>query len=130
MSPPPRCIFYNWMADLADALTIEVSAVFETNSITSKEDPMAPEIASPENKNTNHNSHNSNDALADGARRNGGVIVPSDIDRILALEHTDPHTFLGAHRAGTGTIIRAYRPNAHGITLILDDGCADSDATS
>ena len=115
-------IFYNWIANLADALAIEVNAALRTDNITNKEVQMAPDIARPEDKKLNGNSKHSQDALAERARRNGHDTALSDLDRILALEHTDPHTFLGAHRVGGGTIIRAYRPNADAITLLLDDG--------
>src|SRR5208283_2114014 len=115
-------IFYNWMMELADALALEVGAALEANNITIKENQMAPDIASPEDKNTNANPHHSNGAVAKDSRLNGIEIGPSDIDRILALEHTDPHTFLGAHRSDHGIIVRAYRPNADSITLIADDG--------
>ena len=125
MSPKPTRIFYNWMLDLADALALEVSAALETaqpNNITIKESQMAPDVAKPEDKNTNDNSHHSNTALAEEARLNGRDIGPREIDRILALEHPDPHAFLGAHQMGSGTIVRAYRPNADAITVVFDDG--------
>ncbi len=115
-------IFYNCMLELADALALEAGAAFESNNSTNKENQMAPDIASPEDKNTNPNPHHGNGAVAKDARLSAIEIGPSDIDRILALEHTDPHTFLGAHRSDHGIIVRAYRPNADSITLFADDG--------
>ncbi len=118
-------IFYNWVLDLADALALEVSAALETaqpNNIAIKEPQMAPDVAKPEDKNTNDNSLHSNIALAEEARLNGRDIGLSEIDRILALEHPDPHAFLGAHRMDSGTVVRAYRPNADAISVVLDDG--------
>ena len=120
-------IFYNWLVDVVDALALEVGAAFEiaqTSKAKIKEEQMAPDIAKPDDKNTNE-SLNSNGARAGGARLNGHDIGTSEADRILALEHTDPHAYLGAHRLGTAMVVRAYRPNADAITVILDDGaCA------
>jgi 1,4-alpha-glucan branching enzyme len=45
------------------------------------------------------------------------------LDSIRALHHPEPHQFLGAHaEPGGGSVIRAYRPDAEGITVIADDG--------
>ncbi len=45
------------------------------------------------------------------------------LDAVRALHHPDPHQVLGAHPApGGGTVVRAYRPEAEGITVITDDG--------
>ncbi len=92
-----------------------------TTSIASKTQ-MAPHIARPEDKSSTTESHRTNGASAADAPRNGHDLVPSDIDRILALEHSDPHTFLGVHRADGAMVVRAYRPNADAITIVLDDG--------
>ncbi|MBA3747863.1 MAG: 1,4-alpha-glucan branching enzyme, partial [Solirubrobacterales bacterium] len=53
--------------------------------------------------------------------------VATDIDRLIAREHHDPHALLGAHEAPGGAVtIRALRPMAqsvvvrpHGIELEL-----------
>ena len=43
-------------------------------------------------------------------------IVPEDVDRIVRVEHSDPHSVLGAHPAmikgQSGVIIRAFHPDA------------------
>ena len=45
------------------------------------------------------------------------------LEAIRALHHPEPHQILGAHPdAGGGTVVRAYRPEAEGITVIADDG--------
>ncbi|MGZ3444997.1 MAG: GlgB N-terminal domain-containing protein, partial [Myxococcaceae bacterium] len=45
------------------------------------------------------------------------------LDAIRALHHPEPHQILGAHpEPGGGTVVRAYRPDAEGITVIADDG--------
>src|ERR1044072_3686566 len=43
----------------------------------------------------------------------------ADLNRLLAGEHHDPHSVLGAHEYGDHTVIRAYRPHAaEGVGLI------------
>ncbi|HUF29079.1 MAG TPA: 1,4-alpha-glucan branching protein GlgB [Gemmatimonadaceae bacterium] len=42
------------------------------------------------------------------------------IDRLLAGDHDDPHSILGAHPAanGRGLVVRAYHPNATGVECL------------
>ncbi len=47
--------------------------------------------------------------------------APQDLERLFALSHRDPHSILGAHPGPLGTTIRAYRPDAVQINLILDE---------
>lgn len=51
-------------------------------------------------------------------------IAPSDIQRILAVEHSDPHAVLGAHpayiRGEHGIIVRAFHPDAIKAELVID----------
>jgi 1,4-alpha-glucan branching enzyme len=42
-----------------------------------------------------------------------------DFDRLLAGEHHDPHSVLGAHEFGDHTVIRAYRPHAVEVAAIV-----------
>ena len=35
----------------------------------------------------------------------------ADLNRLLAGEHHDPHSILGAHEYSDHTVIRAYRPH-------------------
>jgi len=45
------------------------------------------------------------------------------LESIRALHHPEPHQILGAHPTpGGGTVIRAHRPAAEGITVLADDG--------
>ncbi|MGW0162868.1 1,4-alpha-glucan branching protein GlgB [Mycobacterium sp. NPDC003323] len=46
---------------------------------------------------------------------------PSDPDlgRLLAGEHHDPHSVLGAHEYGDHTVIRTLRPHAESVTAII-----------
>ncbi len=45
-----------------------------------------------------------------------------DHDRLITGEHTDPHRVLGAHPAANGVVVRAYHPDAAGVTCVLEDG--------
>jgi 1,4-alpha-glucan branching enzyme len=45
-----------------------------------------------------------------------------EIDRIVAGTHHDPHSVLGAHPAPAGTVVRALRPLAATVTVVLPDG--------
>src|SRR5690348_1162601 len=45
-----------------------------------------------------------------------------EIERIVAGQHHDPHSVLGAHSGPGGVIIRALRPLATSVTAVLDDG--------
>jgi len=51
-------------------------------------------------------------------------LAPSDIQRILAVEHSDPHSVLGAHpaliRGDHGLIVRAFHPDARKAEIIID----------
>jgi 1,4-alpha-glucan branching enzyme len=50
----------------------------------------------------------------------------ADLDRLLAGEHSNPHSILGAHEATiageTGVVIRALIPNAVYAECVFDDG--------
>ena len=46
-----------------------------------------------------------------------------EIERIVAGQHHDPHSVLGAHPVpGEGVTIRALRPLATTVTAVLPDG--------
>ena len=62
---------------------------------------------------------------AAGPRAAGPIAAgPSlgEIERIVAGQHYDPHSVLGAHPGPDGVIIRALRPLATSVTAVLDDG--------
>ena len=42
-----------------------------------------------------------------------------ELDRLLAFQHHDPHSILGAHPDGNRVVVRAFRPDASSINLIL-----------
>src|SRR5258705_3504176 len=43
----------------------------------------------------------------------------ADLNRLLAGEHYDPHSVLGAHEYSDHTVIRAYRPHAVEVAAII-----------
>jgi 1,4-alpha-glucan branching enzyme len=48
---------------------------------------------------------------------------PADeLRRLLAGEHHDPHSLLGAHPYPDGTVVRALRPHADEVTVLTDEG--------
>lgn len=48
--------------------------------------------------------------------------LDSDLRRLVDLRHSDPHSVLGAHRVGPGTIFRAYFPDATQVVALVDGG--------
>jgi 1,4-alpha-glucan branching enzyme len=45
-----------------------------------------------------------------------------EIERIAAGHHHDPHSVLGTHPGPDGVVIRALRPMADSVAVVLDDG--------
>jgi 1,4-alpha-glucan branching enzyme len=56
------------------------------------------------------------------ANREISGIGREEITRLLALRHQDPHSILGIHPTEHGVIVRAYRPDAEAVFLLIDDG--------
>src|SRR3984957_9402727 len=50
------------------------------------------------------------------------MISLGEIERIVAGQHHDPHSVLGAHPGPNGVTIRALRPLATEVTVVLPDG--------
>ena len=48
-------------------------------------------------------------------------IPAEDLKCLLALRHQDPHSILGAHPTARGVMVRAYRPDAEKIFLIVEN---------
>ncbi len=42
------------------------------------------------------------------------------LERLVALEHPDPHSVLGAHVEPEGVVVRAFRPDAERVALLID----------
>ena len=49
-------------------------------------------------------------------------LSPGEIERLVAGQHPDPHSILGAHPGPEGVVVRALRPLGASVTVILDDG--------
>jgi 1,4-alpha-glucan branching enzyme len=49
-------------------------------------------------------------------------VTHEEIDRLIAGEHHDPHAILGAHAGRDGVTIRALRPLAERVEVVLPDG--------
>jgi 1,4-alpha-glucan branching enzyme len=45
-----------------------------------------------------------------------------EIEQLVSGQHHDPHSILGAHPGPDGTVVRALRPLARSVSLVLDDG--------
>ncbi|MGH3322355.1 MAG: 1,4-alpha-glucan branching protein GlgB [Streptosporangiaceae bacterium] len=45
-----------------------------------------------------------------------------ELDRLVGGAHHDPHAVLGAHRGPDGVTVRALRPWASSVVVVLDDG--------
>lgn len=45
-----------------------------------------------------------------------------DIERLVTLQSQDPHRVLGPHGEGKGCVIRAFRPEAERMEVLLDSG--------
>ncbi len=56
----------------------------------------------------------------DTQAREGWQAPDEQIERLLTLEHPEPHELLGIHPTPDGVVVRAYRPNAEGVILIVD----------
>ncbi|MFN7135084.1 MAG: GlgB N-terminal domain-containing protein, partial [Myxococcales bacterium] len=52
------------------------------------------------------------------------MIAREELDRIAAVDHPDPHSVLGPHEEDGALVVRAFRPDALGVRLLLDDGSA------
>jgi 1,4-alpha-glucan branching enzyme len=48
-------------------------------------------------------------------------ISAEELKRLLALEHSDPHSILGAHPGPNGVVVRTYRPDAQQVLLLADE---------
>ncbi|MCU1469025.1 MAG: 1,4-alpha-glucan branching enzyme [Glaciihabitans sp.] len=49
-------------------------------------------------------------------------VTRQEIDRLIGGEHHDPHAILGAHPGRDGIVIRALRPLAQRVEVVLPDG--------
>src|SRR5579875_1011135 len=49
-------------------------------------------------------------------------VSTAEFDRVLAGTHYDPHSVLGAHPGDSGVTVRALRPLATSVAVLLPDG--------
>ena len=49
------------------------------------------------------------------------TIGGAELERLLSLTSTDPHASLGAHPTPSGVIVRALRPDAVKVELLIAD---------
>ncbi|HXN87467.1 MAG TPA: hypothetical protein VN867_15440, partial [Candidatus Binataceae bacterium] len=63
-----------------------------------------------------HETGFSSSAASDGFSQ----IPAQDLQRLLGLRHHDPHSILGGHVTARGVIVRAYRPGAESVDLIVE----------
>ncbi|HEV3381551.1 MAG TPA: 1,4-alpha-glucan branching protein GlgB [Trebonia sp.] len=59
---------------------------------------------------------------AGGATARQSQVSLGEIERLVAGQHHDPHSVLGAHPGPDGVTIRALRPLASSVTAVLPDG--------
>jgi 1,4-alpha-glucan branching enzyme len=60
-------------------------------------------------------------------RRRKADPLEEEIALLLAGEHGDPHHLLGVHADGKHTVVRAYRPDAQKMNLVLPDDAVPMD---
>ncbi|MGH7986072.1 MAG: 1,4-alpha-glucan branching protein GlgB [Candidatus Binataceae bacterium] len=48
------------------------------------------------------------------------ALMPEQIDRLIRLEHSDPHSILGIHPENDGVVVRAFRPGARDVSLLVE----------
>jgi 1,4-alpha-glucan branching enzyme len=49
-------------------------------------------------------------------------MTTSDVERIVARDHNEPHAYLGAHEQDGGVVVRAFRPAAERVVAHLAGG--------
>jgi len=50
------------------------------------------------------------------------TVANAELEMLVRREHANPHGVLGAHPSQAGVTVRALRPAASGISVVLDDG--------
>jgi 1,4-alpha-glucan branching enzyme len=53
------------------------------------------------------------------------TLATAELDALIRREHSNPHAVLGAHPSDRGMLIRALRPAARAVTVLLPDGGAE-----
>ncbi|MBW3651673.1 MAG: 1,4-alpha-glucan branching protein GlgB, partial [Actinobacteria bacterium] len=62
--------------------------------------------------------------MAKTGKPSNGVVDPAEeqIDRLVRGEYPDPHQVLGLHKLDATSVVRAYRPEATAMRVLLADG--------
>src|ERR1700761_9120731 len=47
-------------------------------------------------------------------------IATAELEQLVRREHSNPHSILGAHSEDGGVVVRAFRPAASTVTVLLD----------
>jgi 1,4-alpha-glucan branching enzyme len=85
--------------------------------------PMAPHSADlPVSRHTGSKTRPGKDVTVQAADRATSAPPADELRRLLAGEHHDPHSVLGAHPQRAGTAVRVLRPHADEVTVLSDDG--------
>jgi 1,4-alpha-glucan branching enzyme len=50
----------------------------------------------------------------------GDAPAVEGLERLVALKHADPHSILGAHAESDAVVVRAFRPDAERVALLID----------
>jgi 1,4-alpha-glucan branching enzyme len=50
------------------------------------------------------------------------MIDPQELDRIVAVQHPDPHSVLGPHEEDGTLVVRTFRPAARSVRVVSGDG--------
>ncbi|MGH7932712.1 MAG: 1,4-alpha-glucan branching protein GlgB, partial [Candidatus Binataceae bacterium] len=48
------------------------------------------------------------------------ALAPADVERLIKLEHSDPHSILGVHPGPGGMVVRAFRPGARHVSVLVE----------
>ena len=48
------------------------------------------------------------------------TVATAELESLVRREHSNPHAVLGAHPQNGGVVVRALRPAAVGVNVLLD----------
>jgi 1,4-alpha-glucan branching enzyme len=65
-------------------------------------------------------SYEQQESASSKAARRFSEIPREELERLLSLRHHDPHSILGGHPVAGGVVVRAYRPGADRVRLLID----------
>jgi 1,4-alpha-glucan branching enzyme len=60
------------------------------------------------------------DERGEGGAEISGAAVRAEAERLFALQSSDPHSILGAHPTPRGPVVRAFRPEASRVELVVE----------